>query len=61
MNAITCLVCEGPIDIRFATTRKSQKPCINMRCQRDGRHFRAFITDQDFVERMMAEASPDQA
>lgn len=56
MNPITCLVCQGPIDIKIAETRKSQKPCINMRCQLDGRHFRAFITDREFVENMMAEA-----
>jgi hypothetical protein len=61
MNPIICLVCHGPIDIKISETRKSQKPCINMRCERDGRHFRAFITDREFVENMMAEASPDKA
>lgn len=61
MNTIICLVCDGPIDIRFGTTRKSQKPCINMRCHADGRHFRAFITDQEFVERMLNEASSGKA
>ena len=50
MNPITCLVCDGPIDIQLTKTRKSQKPCINMRCESDGRHFRAFITDREFVE-----------
>ncbi len=56
MDAITCLVCRGPIDIRFGTTRRARKPCINMRCRSDGRHFRAFIVDREFVDRMMDEA-----
>ena len=45
MNLIRCIVCAGPVGIRFTTTRKSQAPCINMQCERDGRHFRAFIND----------------
>ena len=61
MNSITCLVCGGPIDIKIGETRKSQKPCINMRCERDGRHFRAFITDREFVEKMMSEAAAGRA
>ena len=53
MKQMRCLVCGGPIDVRPARGRKSHKPFIMLVCSRDGRHFRAFINDQEFVARVM--------
>ena len=61
MNAITCLVCAGPIDIRFGTTGKKRKPFIHLRCRANGSHFRTFINDREFVERMLDEAGSEKA
>ena len=52
MNEINCPVCQGPIDVRAAKGRKSGKPFVMLICAEDGRHFRAFITDQDYVSRV---------
>ena len=47
--AIPCLVCRGPLTVRLARGRKSGKPFVMMLCTQDGRHFRAFINDQEYV------------
>ena len=44
-----CLVCGLGLSIRPAVGRKSGKPFIMLICPRDGRHFRGFITDQEYV------------
>ena len=44
-----CPVCGLGLSIRPAVGRGSGKPFIMLICPRDGRHFRAFITDQEYV------------
>ena len=46
---IPCLVCRKPLSLRLARNRKSGKPSIMLVCPVDGRHFRGFITDRDYV------------
>ncbi len=53
MNTIGCPVCSKPLSISIAKGRKSNKPFIMLKCEKDGRHFRGFITDQDFVRRIL--------
>ncbi len=53
MNTIGCPVCSKPLSISIAKGRKSNKPFIMLKCDVDGRHFRGFITDQDFVRRIL--------
>ena len=52
MNTIDCPVCSKPLSISVAKGRKSNKPFIMLKCEQDGRHFRGFITDQEFVHRI---------
>lgn len=52
MNTIGCPVCSKPLSVTVAKGRKSNKPFIMLKCEQDGRHFRGFITDQDFVRRI---------
>ena len=53
MNQINCPVCKKNIEVSTATGRKSHKPFIQLKCPVDGRHFRAFITDQNYVKRVI--------
>ena len=46
---IPCVVCGGLLALRVAHGRKSGKPFLMWICPEDGRHFRAFINDQNFV------------
>jgi hypothetical protein len=55
MNNIGCPVCSSPLSITVAKGRKSNKPFIMLKCQTDGRHFRGFITSQDYVKRILEE------
>ncbi len=59
MKQIPCPVCGDPVDVRPAQGRRSQKLFLMLVCSRDGRHFRGFINDQEFVGRVMGAA--DQA
>jgi len=52
MKRIPCPVCGGPVDVRPAQGRKSRKLFVMLVCSRDGRHFRGFINDQEFVDRV---------
>jgi len=56
MKRIACPVCRDPVDVRPAEGRKSRKPFIMLTCSRDGRHFRAFINDRAFVDRVTGAA-----
>jgi predicted RNA-binding Zn-ribbon protein involved in translation (DUF1610 family) len=53
MKNIMCPVCGIELEARLAHGRKSNKPFIMMICPNDGRHFRAFITDPDYVSRVL--------
>ena len=49
---LPCLVCGIQLQVRVATGRKSGKPFIMVVCPEDGRHFRGFVGDKDYVERV---------
>ena len=53
-SAIPCLICRQPLQVRLAHGRKSKKPFVMLLCARDGRHFRAFINDREFVAGVLA-------
>ncbi len=57
---IPCLVCRGPLTIRPARGRRSGKPFIMLVCGRDGRHFRAFINDQEYVRQVLERVEDPQ-
>lgn len=57
MNDLKCPICGTTLAIRPAKGRKSNKPFVMLVCPRDGRHFRGFITDQDFVLKVIGERS----
>ena len=51
---IPCVICGQPLVIGLAKGRKSGKTCLSLKCQRDGRHFRGFIYDRDYVDGVLA-------
>ncbi len=53
MNNINCPICSHALSVRAAKGRKSNKPFIMLVCQKDGRHFRGFITDQQYVKKVL--------
>jgi hypothetical protein len=53
MKKIGCPICANPLSVRAAYGRKSNKPFIMLICDRDPRHFRGFITHQEFVKEVM--------
>ena len=53
-NMAPCLVCEEPLELRPAQGRASGKPFLMLICPRDGRHFRGFINDKEFVAGVMS-------
>ena len=55
-SGITCLVCKEPLTVRLARGRKSGKPFVMLICSKDGRHFRAFINDQEYVRGVVERA-----
>lgn len=56
MKDISCPVCQGSIEVRSSRGRKSNKPFIMLICPVNGRHFRAFITDQAFMKEVTERA-----
>ena len=52
-DAVLCLICKQPMAVRLARGRKSGKPSVMLICPIDGRHFRAFINDRDYVSRVV--------
>ena len=53
MNNINCPICSNPLSVRIAKGRKSNKSFIMLKCDLDGRHFRGFITDQQYVKKVI--------
>ena len=49
-QTIQCPVCGDPLSLQIASGRKSGKTFLMLKCLRDGRHFRGFITYRPFVE-----------
>ncbi len=46
---LDCMVCQTPLSVRLAQGRKSGKPFLMLICDVDGRHFRGFISDRDYI------------
>ncbi len=55
MNQIPCPVCSTGLQLSPARSRKSKKPktFLMLVCPADGRHFRGFIQDVEFVGRVV--------
>ena len=53
-NTPNCLICGEPLDLRQTQGRRSRKPSVMFVCPADGRHFRAFVTYQPYVEAVLA-------
>ena len=50
---IQCPVCGDQLSLQIASGRKSGKTFLMLKCLRDGRHFRGFITHRPFVESLI--------
>jgi len=57
MKEIKCPICSNNLSVRIAKGRKSNKLFIMLVCQQDGRHFRGFITDQQYVKTVLSTRS----
>ena len=53
-QSIPCLVRGQRLTMRLAKGRKSQKTFLTPLGTEDGRHFRAFINDRAFVDRVLS-------
>ena len=54
--SVPCVVCGVPLTIRPARGRKSGKSFLMVICPQDGRHFRGFIADKDYVNHVFEKA-----
>ena len=64
MNEVKCPVCGTELSLAPAKSRKSRNPkqFLMLVCPTDGRHFRGFINDREFVRQVMQRAEQiDQA
>ena len=52
-QSLQCPVCGETLAFLIARGRKSGKPFLMVKCLRDGRHFRGFVGDRDYVERLL--------
>jgi predicted RNA-binding Zn-ribbon protein involved in translation (DUF1610 family) len=52
-QSLQCPVCGEPMAFQIARGRKSGKPFLMVKCLRDGRHFRGFVGDRDYVQRLL--------
>ena len=52
-QSIQCPVCGDPLTFQITRSRKSGKPSLMLKCLRDGRHFRGFICDRDYMQRLL--------
>ena len=55
MKAIPCVVCGGGLKVTISASRKAKrkKTFVMLVCPIDGRHFRAFIGDREYVRRLV--------
>ncbi len=51
---IPCVICSQPLTVSLAKGGRSGKPCLSLKCKQDGRHFRGFIYDRDYVDGVLA-------
>ena len=58
MIEVKCPICAEPLRFSIATSRRSKrkKAFVMLVCPTDGRHFRGFISDQEWVGRLMEDA-----
>jgi predicted RNA-binding Zn-ribbon protein involved in translation (DUF1610 family) len=52
-QSLQCPVCGDPMAFQIARGRKSGKPFLMVKCLRDGRHFRGFVGDKEYVTRLL--------
>jgi hypothetical protein len=52
-QSLQCPVCNEPMAFQIARGRKSGKPFLMVKCLRDGRHFRGFVGDREYVTRLL--------
>jgi predicted RNA-binding Zn-ribbon protein involved in translation (DUF1610 family) len=52
-KSLQCPVCGDPMGFQIARGRKSGKPFLMVKCLRDGRHFRGFVGDRGYVQRLL--------
>ena len=52
-HILRCPICGDALSVRLARGRKSGKPFVMLLCSADGRHIRAFINDQTYVEEVL--------
>ena len=52
-QSLLCPVCGIPMAFQIARGRKSGKPFLMVKCLKDGRHFRGFVGDRDYVQRLL--------
>ena len=55
MKEVRCPVCGVALRLTTAKSRKSKNPrtFLMLACPEDGRHFRGFISDREFVQRTL--------
>ena len=53
---LSCHICKTPLAVRAAKGRTSNKPFVMFICPKDGRHFRAFVTDKAYVQDVLSRA-----
>ena len=58
MNEVACPVCGTALSLSPAKSRKSKRPkqFLMLVCPVDGRHFRGFINDREFVRQVIQRA-----
>jgi predicted RNA-binding Zn-ribbon protein involved in translation (DUF1610 family) len=52
-QSLQCPVCGDAMAFQIARGRKSGKSFLMVKCLRDGRHFRGFVGDRDYVTRLV--------
>ena len=57
---LLCPVCQSTLEVRLAKGRRSEKSFLMLVCPKDGRHIRAFITDQGYVQAVLARLEASQ-
>ena len=48
-----CPVCGAGLRMKLARRKRTGKPSIALSCPVDGRHFRGFIADSEYVSKVM--------
>lgn len=58
LATVRCPLCASPLRFSLATSRraKKKKAFVMLVCPTDARHFRGFISDQDYVKDLLGKA-----